>query len=581
MNCPKCNAEMIRGRKGWMCEECGERISTQADPEPERTLVDSLATAADATSLREGRYAITETLGKGGMGIVHRAIDTQLRRAVAIKGILPEMLGVGAAEQRFLREAQAIASIEHENVIRIYDYFAEDQVLYIVMEFFEGLSLHDYVHQVGTPDAAKVKDIFGQIVSALATVHAKGLVHRDIKPSNILINPQGRVRLIDFGLVRGEGTLVTRSGAYLGTPGYTAPEQELDAASADARADIYSLGGALYFCVTGGKHPPRVLLPEGVPQAYRHVVLKALAASREERFADVKAFASALGIGGSPPAPPKEEPQLIFLEEPEPPPRAVPATPPPTPTPTPRPAPAAPPPQPVPTPAPAPLLQQPKLTDDIERWSWDANYWALAILGLFTLWIYPIVRMQNSLVALNGKVNERLRNLLGREIVFPAARGMRNFGVFNSIVGILTGLSWIAVPTACEFRVIHWSDFDEFAVGLAIATGLFYLGTLIVLFCWFRALQKSEYELLKVCSDTARSASPAGKTHFGEGFSSRWGWRWFAYVLYVLTAWFPLAVGVIFHFGGMQLFLLPLRRYAGVADRAHRDLAVALSNARR
>ena len=233
MQCPKCNVPLTQGRKGWFCEDCGLRISSASGDLPTTTgetpsLVSDATIQDDVTSLQSGRYSIIETLGKGGMGVVYRALDTRLKRNVAIKGMLPELLGSDRSEQRFIREAQAIASINQQNVIRVFDYFCEGGAYYIVMEYFQGLSLADYVSGLTNPDAHDFTPIFSQICDALEAVHSQGQVHRDLKPSNVLVSSKVEIKLIDFGLVKGGGLLVSVRGKYLGTPGYTAPEQEID-----------------------------------------------------------------------------------------------------------------------------------------------------------------------------------------------------------------------------------------------------------------------------------------------------------------------------------------------------------------
>jgi eukaryotic-like serine/threonine-protein kinase len=300
MNCPKCHSEMIKGRKGFMCEECGERVSsTSGDLSTVQKGVPSLVGEAtildDVTSLQEGRYSVIETLGKGGMGVVYRALDTRLKRNVAIKGMLPELLGQDRSEQRFMREAQAIAGIDHPGVIRVHDYFSEHGAYYMVMEYFQAINLSEYVSHL--PDAREhdFTSIFTQVLDALKAVHQRGQVHRDLKPSNVLINIRDQIKLIDFGLVKGGGSLVSVSGKYLGTPGYTAPEQEIDSAMADARSDIYSMGGLMYYCASGGKHPPRVVFPSSVPKLYRDQILTCLHEIQEERYQNTGELRKALG----------------------------------------------------------------------------------------------------------------------------------------------------------------------------------------------------------------------------------------------------------------------------------------------
>ena len=556
MKCPKCGSDMTQGRRGWMCEDCGERLSSHSDARPPTQVKDSLDSSSGASrrivSLHDGRYSITETLGEGGMGVVYRAIDTQLRRAVAVKGIRPALLGVPSAEQRFLHEAQAVASIEHPNVIRIYDYFAEHELLYIAMEFFDGVSLQRYVEQAGAPDPTKVKSILTQITDALSAVHARGLVHRDVKPSNILVNAKGRVKLIDFGLVRGQGTLVTRTGAYLGGGGYTAPEQETDAASADARADIYSVGGVLYFLLTGGEHPPRVLIAETVPDPYSHVVLKCLAANRDERFSSVAELRRALDMAV---APAREEARAgparrrggrarSAVTESEPtdvarsPRRGAVAT--------------------------RRVPESRLFARGADSRDWDIGYLPLWFLGLVTLWWHPMVRMTKWLGVLNGRTKRDFSGFLGEELRFQcpwkalkATLSVFGLGVF---VGVLAELL-----TEGE---------DGVAMLVSVGAG-FYLGGNLHLLCWLRAVQDNEHELLERCVDRARGPLGPSRIGIAEVRSKRWVRVWVIYTAMVLTGW---VFGITFHFVGMYLYLSQLRQYAETSDQAYHELKAILDS---
>ena len=590
MNCPKCGADMIKGRKGWVCEECGERVSSGHDAydamRVDSSLDSALASQQHVTSLREGRYAVTETLGQGGMGVVYRAIDTQLKRPVAIKGIQPGLLGIASAEQRFLREAQAVAGLDHPNIIRIYDFFAEGEFCYIVMEFFEGISIASYIAQAGPPGDAKIRALFDQITSALATVHRHGLVHRDIKPSNILVDARGHTKLIDFGLVRGEGALVTKTGTYLGTPGYTAPEQEMDAASADHRADIYSLGAVLYFCVTGGKHPPRVLLPEGIPARYRAAVVTCLASGREDRFADVGELRRALGIDAiqAPPPPPLTPPPAG---------RVIPVLP------EARPTPAA---QPPAGPGASRLFdaQQPPSTlfdtEDHAR-LWDVSYPFLWFLGLLSLWAYAFQRMFASLAMLNEKIARDFRDLLGGDAGLQPVGPRTRRGAYGAVaLGFGLAVVSFMLSSFCEMRWLSRGDFEDFAGPLLVLTGVFYLAIHAGLAGWLRALQACERTLLQQCVDALHQAT--GRLDLGVGAERVRYWRrvWCLLAAQVFLSWLPcwvfgVAAGgpitvvflfvLTFHSGGMAFFLFPLRKYAQVAQEARRELQATLEDSGR
>jgi formylglycine-generating enzyme required for sulfatase activity len=208
--------------------------------------------------------------------------------------MLPELLGSDRSEQRFMREAQAIAGIDHPGVIKVHDYFSEGGAYYMVMEYFQAMSLSDYIAHLSNAKKHEFTPIFTQVLDALEAVHQRGQVHRDLKPSNVLIDAKEQIKLIDFGLVKGGGSLVSVSGKYLGTPGYTAPEQEIDSAMADARSDIYSMGGLMYYCTSGGMHPPRVVFPSSVPELHREQVLTCLHEIQDERYQTASALRDAL-----------------------------------------------------------------------------------------------------------------------------------------------------------------------------------------------------------------------------------------------------------------------------------------------
>ncbi|GEM_PF-2964742 len=272
---------MIKGRKGWICEECGEKLSSTSgnltlvsDPAP--SLLAAVTIADDPKTLKDGQYTIVEVLGQGAMGVVYRAIDRNLDRIVSIKGMNPDLVESESFEKRFEKEAKAIARLNHPSVIQIYDFFREGNRCYIVMEYFKSESLLEFVKSIQDGSPYDFTPIFLKILDALDAIHKRGLVHRDLKPSNVLISASEEIKLIDFGLVKSGGPMVSMSGHFLGTPGYMAPEQEIDSSMADARSDIFSMGGLIYFCATRGKPPPRLLRPSALPVKYKEILLKCL-----------------------------------------------------------------------------------------------------------------------------------------------------------------------------------------------------------------------------------------------------------------------------------------------------------------
>ena len=201
-----------------------------------------------------GRYELGDELGEGGMATVFRARDRDLRRDVALKVLFPHLARRAEIVRRFQREARAAAGLEHPNILRIYDVGGAegDDPPYIVMELIRGRTLLQEIEQRGAMLTEIVACVGALLSDALAAAHAAGIIHRDIKPANVLIAPGGRLLLADFGVARLEtdDSLVTRTGALLGTPAYMSPEQAAGE-MADARSDLYSLGATLYQLATG------------------------------------------------------------------------------------------------------------------------------------------------------------------------------------------------------------------------------------------------------------------------------------------------------------------------------------------
>ncbi|GHT27423.1 hypothetical protein FACS18942_06730 [Planctomycetales bacterium] len=210
------------------------------------------------------QYKILGHLGSGGMSSVYLAEHILMKRRVAVKVLPRKRLEKSVYLERFIREAQAIASLDHKNIIRAYDIDEADGIHYIVMEYFPGKNLQELVDKEGTILFSRIVNILRQIADALGCAHETGIIHRDVKPGNILVNELGEAKILDLGLAlidekMFEGRIThIQENTILGTADYLAPEQALDSHKIDARADIYSLGGVLYFCLTG--HAP---FPEG------------------------------------------------------------------------------------------------------------------------------------------------------------------------------------------------------------------------------------------------------------------------------------------------------------------------------
>ncbi|MEM7010597.1 MAG: serine/threonine-protein kinase, partial [Verrucomicrobiota bacterium] len=240
-------------------------------------------------------YKIQQLLGRGGMGAVYKAVQTNLDRSVAIK-LLPAQMAQKdpSFAERFRREAKAMAALDHPNIVTVYD-FGETEAghSYFIMEFVDGMDMHQLIHR-GELDHKGALNAVSQICDALEYAHEQGFVHRDIKPANIFINQRGVLKVGDFGLAKiaGEpktqfaGPTLTMAGTAMGTPDYAAPEQ-LDGREVDQRADIYSLGVMFYEMLTGqiprgAFEPPSKKVQVDI--RIDEVVLKAMAEEPERRY---------------------------------------------------------------------------------------------------------------------------------------------------------------------------------------------------------------------------------------------------------------------------------------------------------
>jgi serine/threonine-protein kinase len=235
--------------------------------------------AADTgRTVGHGRYVLRELLGQGGMATVHLGDDTVLDRPVAVKTMLGDMSREPSFRERFRREAQAVARLNHTNIVAVYDSGEDDQdgtpVPFIVMEYVEGSSLSSVLRkdiaEQGAMPTGKALDITADVLAALAASHEQGLVHRDIKPANVMVTKRGVVKVMDFGIARAMQsgvTSMTQTGMVVGTPQYLSPEQALGKA-VDARSDLYSVGCMLFELLTG-RLPFESESPLGM--AYQHV----------------------------------------------------------------------------------------------------------------------------------------------------------------------------------------------------------------------------------------------------------------------------------------------------------------------
>jgi serine/threonine protein kinase len=257
-----------------------------------------------------GGYRILEQLGRGGTSVVYRAEHVRLGRQAALKLLSP---GLGDADfsDRFLRESRLAASLDHPNIVPVYDAGEEDGLLYIAMAYVEGTDLKTLVTHEGPLPLGRALGIAGQVASALDAAHDRGLVHRDVKPANILVGPDDRAYLSDFGAVKelASGGM-TRTGSFVGTIEYCAPEQ-IEGGAVDARTDVYALGCVLWECLTGTPpfhrqtevavlnahlhaHPPKLarVAPE-LPSGLEPVLTRALAKQPLDRYGSCGALVAA------------------------------------------------------------------------------------------------------------------------------------------------------------------------------------------------------------------------------------------------------------------------------------------------
>ena len=268
-----------------------------------------------------GKYKLLRLLGKGGMSSVYLAEHVLMRRRCAIKVLPAKRVNDASYLGRFHREAQAVAALDHPNIVRAYDVDCEAdsrmEIHFLVMEYVDGKSLLEIVMDDGPLRPVEAAEIMRQAAMGLHHAHAAGLVHRDIKPGNLLVDTHGIVKLLDLGLARffekdEESLTIQHDEKVLGTADYLAPEQAIDSHSVDARADIYSLGCTLYFSLTG--HPPftegtlaqRLLAHQNrepnpveaerddVPESLLDILRKMMAKDRDERFQSASALASVL-----------------------------------------------------------------------------------------------------------------------------------------------------------------------------------------------------------------------------------------------------------------------------------------------
>jgi serine/threonine-protein kinase len=260
------------------------------------------------------RYEILKILGSGGMGRVLHARDRVLDREVAVKFLVDRYASDAVFAQRFLGEARTAASLNHPNIVQIYEFGRTDTCAYLVMEYVDGRTLRALMAELGRFSERRAVELIDTAAAALGIAHARGIVHRDVKPDNMMLTQAGEFKLVDLGLAKcldSDGSH-TETGQSMGTPHYISPEQVLGAKIIDQRADIYSLGASL-FCLATGRVPfegssgahimsrhlndplpdPRTLVPE-LSEGFCSLVRRAMAKDPGQRYQDTDELRGAL-----------------------------------------------------------------------------------------------------------------------------------------------------------------------------------------------------------------------------------------------------------------------------------------------
>jgi len=307
MECPKCRSEVSADSR--FCPQCGRpMIATGAGEALGATwTIAARPERHQPGDLIGGRYKLLSAAGSGGMGVVFRAEDTKLRRTVALKLLPFEISQSPEAKERFLREAQAAAILDHPNICTVHEVDEHDGRMYIAMAFIDGVSLKARIAQ--KPFAvAEALDIAVQVAEGLGEAHRKGVIHRDIKPANIMLTAKGLAKIMDFGLARLEGAAdLTRTSVVMGTVAYMSPEQSLGK-KLDHRTDIWSFGCLLYEMLAGqgpfgGGHEQAVLeaivhreprpitaLRDGLPSGVVKILERCLKNNPLDRYPDAEAL---------------------------------------------------------------------------------------------------------------------------------------------------------------------------------------------------------------------------------------------------------------------------------------------------
>ena len=306
--CPYCHEEILEAAR--KCKHCGEWLEDPPETSSSGTLSSNPETLVrDAMS---AEYDIEKELGRGGMAIVYKAVEQNLGREVALKVLPQGMTHDEKMLERFHREAQSAAQLNHPHIVTIFDEGETNGVHYMAMEYLKGRDLHDIVQEKGPVPPDQAVSLIAPMAEALGYAHKEGTVHRDVKSSNVMVTDVGRPVLMDFGIAyAGSDARLTQTGTVLGTPEYMSPEQARGN-DVDSRGDLYSLGVVLYESLTGklphtGGHPmsvvykvlhesytpPRQINPD-IPEWLEQVIAKLLKKDPENRYQTGEEAAEAL-----------------------------------------------------------------------------------------------------------------------------------------------------------------------------------------------------------------------------------------------------------------------------------------------
>ncbi len=307
--CPKCGAELPTSAPAGICPPCllkaglggTEAASGRQSADANSSSPAFVPPTPEELAPHFPHLEILELLGKGGMGAVYKARQPSLDRLVAVKVLPPEVGADASFSERFSREARALAKLNHQNIVAVYDFGRANDLYYFIMEYVDGATLRQLV-DTGELQPTEALSILPQICDALQFAHDEGIVHRDIKPDNILLDSKGRVKVADFGLAKlldraPADASLTGTNQVLGTPHYMAPEQMQGSHDVDHRADIYSLGVVFYEMLTGQLPIGRFEPPSKKVQVdvrLDDVVLRSLQSEPDRRYQHVSEIGSAV-----------------------------------------------------------------------------------------------------------------------------------------------------------------------------------------------------------------------------------------------------------------------------------------------